>query len=386
MKMQETRTAIRTHSFSGRCLADYPSLVAALFEVKEACAMANSKAGEISAEAAQKIVAVCQEACRKPTISLLKVDPFQGGGGISINQNINEYISEKLETSVSTADINRSQSTADVLHTALRITLYRNLEIFAQSIDSMESTCGLKRKEFFGIETISRTCLRDALPTTMDKLFEGYQILFSRKQALVSAHLEALLRVNLGGTVIGSRDGASESYFNSVMAELVEVTGLDLLRKESLYDAAQNSDDLAEFASFIGGVAIGVLKIARDIRLLASGPISGYSNLDIKKVIKGSSFFPEKSNPTIPETAMQACWRTQGLLSTAQLAFNQAELDLNVFEPFAGVTILEALVSMNSALRLLDQRCLKSISINSDVCAEQLQKFRENQKIEQTRT
>ena len=187
-----------------------------------------------------------------------------------------------------------------------------------------------------------------------------------------------MLAINLGGTVIGYSEGADPSYVKKVISHLNTVTGLKLKRRASLYDAAQNSDDLARYGSMLDNVATGLLKMSRDIRLLASGPYSGFSVLILPKIIKGSSFFPEKVNPTIPETLMQAAWRTQGMVQGARQALNNAELDLNVFEPFAGISLLEAVVSFNFAIKSFNSYCMQKLSANIDNCKEHVRKFRES--------
>ena len=186
MSMKQTRLAIRTHSYSGRKLSEYPTLVLALFEVKEACALTNLEAGQLSSKKAKCIAKICKDARESQSISKLKIDPFFGGGGIGINQNLNEFISEKSEGVVSPEEVNHSQSTADVLHTSIRISLGRVSLILSETLEELRDTTLLKVKEFSKIETMSRTCMRDALPTTLDRLFEGYVALLNRMMSDVS--------------------------------------------------------------------------------------------------------------------------------------------------------------------------------------------------------
>ncbi len=376
--IQTARSAANL-SFSGRRLGDYPAMVRGLAMVKCAAARANLDAGVIDAKIARAIGRACRALMAGGYSDDLIADPLGGGGGIGINQNINEVIanlaSERLGGGRG-ADaivnpkihVNASQSTADACATAARIAILEQASVLGRALGECVRAYRAKAREFRRVITIARTCLQDAQPTSLGEFFSGHAAALERRGADLARSVRELRRINLGGTVIGSGDGAPAAYRRVIVRRLCQVTGLDLVARKNLYDAAQNIDDLGAVAAALGMLAEMLIKLAQDLRLLASGPEGGFGEITLPPVQEGSSFFPGKINPVVPETMLQCCFQVLGHERAARLALERGELNLNVFDGAAAVNLLDAIAILSRAIALFTSRCVAGLRANEDRC------------------
>jgi aspartate ammonia-lyase len=375
----QTLRATDNLSFSGRTLGSLPVYVRALSQVKKAAAMANRDCGVLDDRRYQAIASACDLLIAAEHLDQFPVDLLGGGGSIAINMNINEVIANLANEMLGArrgrydpihpkTHVNPSQSTADVCQTAARIAIVETWPRLRNTLDGCASAMRAKERQFRRVITIARTCLQDASPVALGTLFGGYAAAITRRTAEIDRAVLALHRVNLGGTAIGSGDGAPAAYRRAIMRRLGEVTARKLLRSANLYDAAQNIDELGALASALGLLAEVLLKIAQDLRLLSSGPGAGFGEIKLPAVQEGSSFFPGKINPVIPETLMQCCFQVLGSERAARLALEHGELNLNVFEGAALVNILDAIAMLDSAVGKFVEKCALGITANGDRC------------------
>ena len=377
----QTVRACDNLSFSGRPLSRYPLFIRGLAMVKKAAAMANREAGILDREIADMIAASCDLLIEGKHLEHFPVDVYAGGGGIGINMNVNEVIANLCSIRAGhpagsgrpvhpIEHVNLSQSTSDVCHTAVRIAIIDTFEPLKKELDDLHAELGAKASAFAGVRTIARTCLQDAMAVSLGSLFSGYAGLTERRTAALARSVERLHRINLGGTVIGSGEGAHEAYRARILPKLREVTGRNLTWRENLYDAAQNPDDLAEVSASLAQLASALLKIAADLRLLSSGPEAGFAELKLPAVQAGSSFFPGKVNPVVPETLMHCCFLIFGLHRSVEAALEHGELNLNVWETTAGINLLEALAMLTGAVRSFTRNCLRGLEANVKRCEQ----------------
>jgi aspartate ammonia-lyase len=350
MSNNQTQIALSLGNFSNRKLSDYPELIKILLQIKKSAAQANFKAGEISEVQMKAIVAACEKKYSNDDFS---IDAHIGGGGIAINQNINEWLS--VQSGVSKEIINHSQSTSDTGHTAFRIALKKIFQPLRKDIQKIAETYEKICTDWRDVKITAHTCLRDAGETTLGHFLSGHQKLFNRRVQTLEKSIEQL-EINIGGTVFGSSAGASLNYQKYIFEELQKNYDLPLKISPNLYDSAQNSDDLAEVSSECGQVAKAILKISQDIRLLYSGPEKGLHTIELKSFMKGSSFFAQKSNPILAETLIQAALLILGHDHSIQTALLQGELDLNVFDFFMGFQLLDQIEIFGKILPLWQQR------------------------------
>lgn len=369
---ENTEKSLKAHSFSRRHLSHYPVLVEALLDAKTASARANCASSLFSEEVRDLVQQACEDLKKPDYQDLFQADVFQGGGGIGIHTNVNEAIRAyalEMDQSLDIKEqINLSQSTADVLATASHIALLRLSQKLAITLRETQGLFLKIARESEAVLTMARTCLRDALPAPMSKLFEGYSLVVERQIEAIESKAKVLEEVNLGGTVIGSGEGASLTYQGLVIPFLAEITELPLKRREHLFDAAQNNDRVASLSSELAQLASAWIKITKDLRLMGSGPLTGLNEITLPEAIPGSSFFENKTNPTVPETVLQACFLVLGNHRTVQATQEHAELFLNVFEMCAHLKVYESLEMLESSVSKFNQYCLANLKVNQESC------------------
>lgn len=375
-----TVRALENLSFSGRALGGCPAYVRTLGWVKQAAARANREAGVLRPEIADAIDAAAARLGNLELLDHLPVDLLGGGGSIGVHVNVNEVIANVANEAaggrrgeyspVRGADVGASQSTADVCHTALRLAIIDQWRPLQRALRATLATLCEKAGELGDVETLARTCLRDAMVVRLEVLFSGYASLIERRTLELERCVEPLHRVALGGTVIGTGEGAPGLYRERVVPILSELAGIALERRENLGDALQNGDDVAALSAQLRLLAEALIKIGGDLRLLSSGPHGGFGELHLPTVQEGSSFFAGKSNPVIPETVMQCAFQVIGCDRAVQAASERGEIYLNVFDGLAAVNVLDSLAMLGRAIDLLEARCLRGLTADAERCAQ----------------
>ena len=377
----QTVRAVENLGFSGRILADYPDYIRALAIVKKAAARANRDAHQIDARRQDAIERACDTLIRGEHLAQFPIDMLAGGGSIAVNMNVNEVIAnlanEYLGGTRGTYQpvhpklhVNASQSTADVCHTAVRMTVLSRWSGLRRVLSQCVATFRKKAAELRPVITISRTCLQDASRVSLGEIFGAHAEVIARRAEEIERSVRALTRINLGGTAIGSGSGASASYRHAIVKRLNEIASQKFTLRPNLYDAAQNIDDLGAVSAQLAMLAEVLIKIAQDLRLLSSGPNGGFGEIILPTVQEGSSIFPGKINPVIPETMIQCCFQVLGCERTTRLALERGELNLNVFEGAAAVNVFDAIEMMQRSIALFAERCVSGIVANKKRCRE----------------
>jgi aspartate ammonia-lyase len=356
---------------SGRPLQ--PALVVALAQVKLACARANARCGHLPREVADAIALACEAIIRGEFADQFVGDALQGGAGTSANMNMNEVVARlaarRLGRAVDPFDhVNLHQSTNDVFPTALRVaamTLSRGLEA---AVVELQEAFQAKEREFAGIVKLGRTELRDAVPVTLGREFGAYAGAMTRDRWRIFKCQERLRTVNLGGTAVGTGIAAPRDYIFCVADTLREVTGLNLARAENLMDATQNQDALVEVSGILRAHAATLVKIARDLRLMGSGPEGGLGEIELPAVQAGSSLMPGKVNPVIPEMVTQVAFRVMAHDQEVNLAVMSGELELNAFLPLAADALLASMTLLARADERFARLCVRGIRADAERC------------------
>jgi aspartate ammonia-lyase len=376
----QTARSIENLSFSGKPLSSYVEFIQSLAQVKRAAAAVNHEIGLIDDQTAEAIIYACDELIAGNFCDQFPVDMLHGGGGIAFNMNVNEVISNLANQYVGSEvgrykpveikmHINASQSTADVCHTAFRLTVLKMHAKLDRNLGFMIEVLDEQATKLLPVKTIARTCLQDAMPVSLGELFGAYAALVRRRRLELGQAISSIKAINLGGTVIGCGHSASDEYRGLIVSTLSKLTGSELRHRDNLFDAAENVDDLAQVSTQLEHLAQALLKIARDLRLLSSGPQTGFSELILPRVQEGSSFFSAKNNPVVPETVMSCCFQVFGLNRTTQAAIEHAELYLNVFESVAATSIFDAIKMLGETVEQFTNRCLSQLEANVDRCA-----------------
>jgi aspartate ammonia-lyase len=350
--MHNIEHSFDTHAFSETRPLDI-DFINALILVKRAAAIAN----EVSPE----IISLLEnlQSDPKPLLKAFeKVDAYQGGGGIAVHLAFNEVVrclaQEQLRADVSQV-ISLGQSTADVLSTSFRLCFIKKISGINLYIQELKNVLESKANEFSAQQITARTCLRDAGKADFSIWWQSFS------SALREIDYAGLKQLWLGGTVTGSSEGAV--YKKDVINVLSSIAIEDFKPSENFYSEAQHSMVFVRLASDLENLALVVLKSARDLRLLFSGPKHGFADIELPALMAGSSFFKGKINPTLCESVIQAMILISQRLSTVRRLREEAELDLNVYEPAMGFLLIESLNMMATILPKYSEHCLKGVKI-----------------------
>jgi aspartate ammonia-lyase len=376
-----TARALENFAILGRPC--HPELIKAMAAVKEAAAITNRAIGALDADAAQAICQAAQEIARGKLHEWIGVDGLQGGAGTSLNMNVNEVVANRAAELLGCPKgdyrrihpldhVNVHQSTNDVFPTALKIAALRLLDRLEAQIARLQLELQNKEAAFAGVLKMGRTQLQDALPTTFGGSFGAWAEAIARDRWRVFKCKERLRVVNLGGTAIGTGVTAPRDYIFRVVNSLREITRLNVARAENLLDATQNADVYVEVSGILKAHAVNLFKISSDIRLLASGPCAGLNEIALAPVQAGSSLMPGKINPVICEAVAQAAMAMIGHDAAITQACQSGQLELNAFLPLVAQSLLEGLSGLIAANAAFADRCIATIGVNADVCADQV--------------
>ncbi|MBH8597192.1 aspartate ammonia-lyase [Thermoactinomyces sp. CICC 10523] len=357
------------------------SLICAIAMVKKAAALANMEIGRLNPRLGKVILTAAQEIIDGKWHDQFVVDPIQGGAGTSINMNANEVIANRgLELlgeqkgnyfmlSPNT-HVNMSQSTNDAFATAIRIATLSLLEKLLDTMESMHGVLKSKAKEFDHVIKMGRTHLQDAVPIRLVQEFEAYSRMLERDIKRIKQSRQHLYEVNMGATAVGTGLNADPRYIGSVVKHLSEISGFPLVSAEHLVDATQNTDAYTEVSAALKVCMMNMSKIANDLRLMASGPRAGFSEIRLPARQPGSSIMPGKVNPVMAEVINQVAFQVIGNDHTICLASEAGQLELNVMEPVLVFNLLQSITIMNNAFRVFTDYCLAGIEANEEKLRE----------------
>ena len=353
--------------------------IANICKVKKAAAIVNRDSGALSKEKGDAIIKACDKVIEGGYYEEFIVDLLQGGAGTSANMNANEVIANlaiielggrpgdyKLVHPID--DVNMHQSTNDVIPTAARITVLDKSITLLETLEYLRDALLEKAEEYKDVNKIGRTQLQDAVPMKAGQEFKSYASMINRAIEKISVSLITMYQVNIGATAIGSGINTTKAYRENIVKVLSEVCGKQLKVFEDLYDGTQNADDFASVSSEIKVCALSLSKLANDIRLLSSGPMTGIRELDLPDRQSGSSIMPGKVNPVIAEALNQAMFLVAGNDLTVMMAAEAGQLELNAFLPVLLFQLFEEIDVLNNSVRTFTDNCIKGIIVFKDRC------------------
>jgi len=358
----------------------HPELMRSMGAVKLAAVRAAHHAGTLDAVRLEAISQAASEVIEGRWDAALQTDALQGGAGTSTNMVVNELIANRAcqlmggqpgdRSLVSPHDhINIHQSTNDAVPTAIRIAAIRGVRALEDAVVRLQESCQARERDFNGVVCLGRTEMMDAVLMTMGRRFGAWADALGRDRWRISKCEERLRVVNLGGTAIGTALGAPRAYVFKVTDELRTITGLPLARAENLIDGTANTDAFAEVAGIVGALAVTLVKMSDDLRLLASGPQGGIGELILPARQEGSSIMPGKINPVIPESVVQAGLAWMGDQQVILQACARGCLEINPYLPLVADRLLYGLDMLNRACVALATKCIDGIAIDANRCA-----------------
>ncbi len=374
-----TMRAVENFPITGVPVGHFPDLVRALALVKQAAARANARLGFLPPEKARAIEAACQAIVAGEHHRTFVVDAVQGGAGTSTNMNANEVIANLGLAAMGQEpgtygalhpndDVNMAQSTNDAYPTALRLAVILASAPLARALDDLAYAFKTKAVEFSTVVKMGRTQLQDAVPMTLGQEFDAFHDTIKEDVARLGEAAALFREVNLGATAIGTGINADPRYASLAVEELARLSGQPMVLAPNLIEATSDMGAFVLFSGVLKRVAVKISKICNDLRLLSSGPRTGFAEIRLPPVQAGSSIMPGKVNPVIPEVVNQVAYLVIGHDLTVTLCAEGGQLQLNAFEPTIGYCLLNSMRMLTAALSTLTTRCVEGIEADRERC------------------
>ncbi|MGH9974456.1 MAG: aspartate ammonia-lyase, partial [Nitrososphaeraceae archaeon] len=337
----------------------------------------NRELGALPEVVSNAIVKACDKLLSGEFIDQIIIEPINSGAGTALNMNINEVIANvaletigekrgKYEIINPNDHVNMSQSSNDTFPTAMHLSILLGLNNFLQAIDLLVKSLKNKSVEFIDIMKIGRTHLMDALPITLGDEFSGYYFSIETAEKKIVQASENLYAVALGGTAVGSGANSPAGYREVSIRHLREISRLNMISSENLYFALQSRFDVTSYSSTIRNLAVELIKLANDVRLMASGPTAGFAEIVIPAVHAGSSIMPGKINPSLAECLNMICFNIIGNDLAVTMASQAGQFELNVMLPGMLKWVLDSMDMLRNFLPVFTTNFIEGIQPNVD--------------------
>jgi fumarate hydratase class II len=375
----QTQRAVENFPISGIALPHI--FIQALAMIKRSAAEVNADLGLLDKPTAEAICQAAQEILAGRLEDQFVVDVFQTGSGTSTNMNMNEVLATRANEILTgkkatkapvhpNDHVNRGQSSNDVIPTALHVAAMLSLEnALLPALKKLHECLAAKAEEFTDVEKMGRTHLQDAVPMTLGQEFSGWD----RQIVLGIDRLhdirKRLSELALGGTAVGSGLNADPRFAPRAIENLARQSGIAFSEAQNHFEAQSARDAAVETSGVLKTVAVGLLKIANDIRWLASGPRCGLGEITIPALQPGSSIMPGKVNPVIPEAVIQVAAQVMGNDTAITVAGQSGNFQLNVTIPLIAHNLLQSMGLLASVVDVLAEKCIKGITANREKCA-----------------
>jgi fumarate hydratase class II len=362
----ETSKAVENFPVSGERVP--VPVVRWLGRIKAAAARVNAELGLLDDDLAERIARAGDEVAEGEHDDQFPIDVFQTGSGTSSNMNANEVIANLAGDGVHPNDhVNMGQSSNDVFPSAVHLAAVAEArDELIPALDNLSQTFGRKADEFSELVKAGRTHMMDAVPVTLGQEFAGYAAQMRLGRERVEAALERAAQIPLGGTATGTGLNTHPEFAERVRAKLAEGTGLTAQAPLDRFEAQANRDGLVELHGALKVVAVSLTKIANDLVLMGSGPRTGFGEVRLPELQKGSSIMPGKVNPVIPEVVLQVSAQVIGNDTAVTVAGTQGAFEINVRIPMIARNVLQSIAILTSATTLLAEKCVDGLEANED--------------------
>ena len=375
----QTARAVANFPISGR-RPDHDFIIAHA-RIKRAAAIANQAAGWLDPRLAAAIITAAERIIVGEYHDQFLVDRFQAGAGTSHNMNTNEVIANLANHALGAArgeykpvhpndHVNMGQSTNDTIPTAIRLALLAKLPRLVTALTHMaDEYAAVAEREARTIKS-GRTHLQDAVPTTIGHEFAAYAWTLRRCASELSANRESLCEIGLGGSAVGTGVNTAPGYAVRAAQELSRMTNEPVRPAANLVAQMQSMADLQRVSNSLRLIALELTRIANDMRLLASGPRTGFSEIELPAVQPGSSIMPGKVNPVMFEMLNQVCYQVLGQDVAVGHMVQAGQLELNVLMPALGSALFDAFDWLTNAIEAATEKGLKGLGVNRRRCLE----------------
>ncbi|TNE78377.1 MAG: class II fumarate hydratase [Bacteroidetes bacterium] len=360
-------------------------VIYAFAHLKKAAAQANHDLGVLSADKRDLIAGACDEILAGKLDGEFPLVIWQTGSGTQSNMNVNEVVAYRAHVMNGgnladenkalhpNDDVNKSQSSNDTFPTAMHIAAYSlTKEVTLPGIQLLRDTLHAKAQEFAGITKTGRTHFMDATPLTVGQEFSGYVQQLDNGMRTINNALEMVKELALGGTAVGTGLNTPAGYDVLVAQKIAESTGHPFVTAPNKFEALAAHDAMVELSGALKRVAVSLMKIANDIRMLSSGPRCGIGELVIPDNEPGSSIMPGKVNPTQPEAMTMVCAQVMGNDVAVSVGGATGHFELNVFKPLIAANVLQSARLIGDACVSFTEKCAIGIEPNHDVIKKHL--------------
>ncbi|MBI3545945.1 MAG: aspartate ammonia-lyase [Gammaproteobacteria bacterium] len=375
----QTARAVENFPISGR-RPDRDFIVAHV-RIKRAAAAVHEAAGALEPRLARAIIDAADAIIAGKHQEEFVIDRFQAGAGTSHNMNTNEVLANLANVALGGCQgeykpvhpndhVNMGQSTNDTIPTAIRLAalakLPRLLDAVKRMADEYES---LAQREAKTVKS-GRTHLQDAVPTTLGREFGAYAWILQRSAKQLKNVIPLLCETGLGGSAVGTGLNTVANYANQAAQELAQLTGEPIRAANNLAAQMQSMHDLQQLSNAIRALALELTRISNDMRLLASGPRTGFAEIELPAVQPGSSIMPGKVNPVMFEMLNQVCYQVLGQDHAIALMTQAGQLELNVMMPALGSALFDAMDWLTNAIDIVTKKSLRDLAVDRDRCRE----------------
>jgi len=373
----QTARAVDNYPISG--MRAHPTLIRAIAMIKRAAAEANKELGLIDPKVAEAIINAAQEVIEGRWDREFVVDVFQAGAGVSFHMNSNEVIANRAEEILGgklgeykrvhpNDHVNYGQSTNDVFPTAMRLATLIELEKLYPVLEALAGSFEQKGKEFWEVMKSGRTHMQDAVPIRLGQEFADYGMTLRRSVENIRQNSDDLRRLGLGGSAVGTGINTHPDYRGRAVANLARISGQKLMPAIDMRWAMQSNAPMAQTSAALRNLALEIIRVSNDVRLLSSGPNTGFAEIYLPALQPGSSIMPGKINPVMPELAAMVSFQVVGNDAAVALAVQAGQLELNVMMPTMSYNVLQSITIMTNMLRQFDKFCISGLTVNKDRC------------------
>ena len=379
--------------FTGRAIKQYhvtgqkahPYLIKSFVMIKRSAAVANMKTKALDSKRENAIVKACDKILAGKYQDQFVVDMINSGAGTAFNMNTNEVITNvalkilgkklgQYEFLHPNDHVNMSQSSNDTYPTAMNMSILFALNSLLPKIDKLTKSLAKKAKQFSKYKKIGRTHLMDALPVTLGSEFDAYVTSITKASNAIISSKTQLEQVALGGTAVGTGANTPKGYRKKVILELSKISKLGLVEQKNMQHSLQSKFAVANTSSAIRNLAIELGKISNDIRLMASGPVAGFGELEIPAVHAGSSIMPGKVNPSLAECMNMICFSVIGNDTTVAFAAQAGQLELNVMLPVMLKSVLDSTDMLTNFLPTFTVNLIDGLDANKKKLQDNIEK------------
>jgi fumarate hydratase, class II len=360
-------------------------VVYALTLIKKAAAIVNHQLGKLAESKMKAIVTACDLILAGKYNVHFPLAVWQTGSGTQTNMNVNEVIANRANDLLMNQgskervhpndDVNMSQSSNDTFPTAMHIAAYIKLtENLLPAIDELKATFLEKEKTFMHVVKIGRTHLQDATPLTFGQEISGWRVMLEKAERMAADSSRYLLDLAIGGTAVGTGINAHPEFGDKMAEQLSILTGYSFQASPNKFHALTSHDEIVFVHGALKGLAADLMKIANDVRWLASGPRSGIGELTIPANEPGSSIMPGKVNPTQSEALSMVACQVFGNDATIGFAASQGNFELNVFKPVIIYNLIQSIALLSDSIQSFNEKCAMGIEVNEEVVKEHVER------------